>query len=295
MQISNNLPIINSYLGARICYSSKHPVEILLEEKVQDKEKLVDFLMKLYKAQHYSIFSHTPVIINTENFSIKEKLDLATNYFKVFIQKNKAILNLRHIAEKTKDKEFREILISKNRGTRGLKIQIYIEKGNWNKVFEGSIDEIKKYQIPTTEGIIAQRELIVIKDEVVQDWLVVIAHNYSRVFSHQLIRHTWINFNQRSHRYTAVDRFVLPPEIETEDEKQHIIKILEHTYNEYKTLKDRGVKKEVARYIIPQAVATTVICSAPIFVWNDFINKRIIPQAQKEIREFAKILQTMIN
>ncbi len=53
-------------------------------------------------------------------------------------------------------------------------------------------------------------------------WMSVITHNFSRIFSHQYIRHTWLNFNQRSHRYTKVDRYVLLEEFNKEDKKYYL-------------------------------------------------------------------------
>ena len=45
---------------------------------------------------------------------------------------------------------------------------------------------------------------------------------------------------------------------------------------------------------MPQGTATTLIASAPIFIWKDFVEKRDIPQAQEEIREIAKILKQVL-
>ena len=45
---------------------------------------------------------------------------------------------------------------------------------------------------------------------------------------------------------------------------------------------------------MPQGTATTLIASASIFVWKDFVEKRCIPQAQEEIGEIAEILKQLL-
>jgi thymidylate synthase (FAD) len=55
------------------------------------------------------------------------------------------------------------------------------------------------------------------------------------------------------------------------------------------------MKREWARFIIPQGVVTTVAASGPRFVWEDFIEKRYISKAQGEIRELAEVVKGVIK
>jgi thymidylate synthase (FAD) len=104
------------------------------------------------------------------------------------------------------------------------------------------------------------------------------------------VRHTWLNFNQRSHRYTKVDRFVIPDGF-GESEVDAYLDLVASDLKVYKKMIEKGVKKESARFVIPQGCATTVLVSGPEVAWADFASKRAIPQAQGEIRRLAEILK----
>ncbi|MEM5813490.1 MAG: FAD-dependent thymidylate synthase, partial [Candidatus Aenigmatarchaeota archaeon] len=120
-------------------------------------------------------------------------------------------------------------------------------------------------------------------------WIGVIVHNFSRIFSHQFVRHTWLNFNQRSNRYTKVEKFVVPYCFNSNHLGPYM-DIIKQALNIYEVF-SKDMKKESVRFVLPQGSATTVFATAPDFVWWDFIQKRIIPQAQDEIRKLAITLK----
>ncbi len=282
-----------SYLGARICYAESHPLALFYEEKFRDFERFKSFLMHLKKMGHFSVFAHTPVFVNTSNFSEKEKKEMAQIYFKVFWDEEKetALFNLRHLAETLEDHEFERLIdVSPNLNNTFIKVFKHFKP-----VYKGYFSELPKELFSEKEEIWAVPEVIII--EIKMDhpfkWIGVIIHNFSRIFSHQFVRHTWLNFNQRSHRYTSIDRFVVP-----ETFKERHLKV-------YKDLIKRGIevykdfckdmKKESARFVVPQGVATSLIATGPLLVWEDFISKRAIPQAQEEIRKLAYLLKEEIE
>jgi len=133
-----------------------------------------------------------------------------------------------------------------------------------------------------------------LQDEFFPNWYVVVAHDFSRVFSHQFVRHTWLNFNQRSHRYTKVDAYVVPQGLEKERLKLYE-ELFDSALLHYETLIKEGVKKESARFIVPQGATTTVMASGTKFVWEDFVEKRAIPQAQEEVRSLALLLKRILQ
>jgi thymidylate synthase (FAD) len=278
-----------SYIGARICYASSHPLLLFYEEKFRDYEKFRDFLFRLKKAGHFSVFAHTPVFVNTENLSPEEKFQLASIYFKVFWDEEtkKALFNLRHFAENLQDETFMEIL-EKKPDFQIINIKIF---KNYEKVFEGRFTEIDQKVIEQEKKEFAEPEVVII--EVKKNhpfrWIGVIVHNFSRIFSHQFVRHTWLNFNQRSHRYTFVDSFVVPESFEEKHRKVYgeVIKNSMKFYKEF----CKEMKKESARFLVPQGVATTLLATGPYLVWQDFISKRAIPHAQEEIRKLATLLK----
>ena len=68
----------------------------------------------------------------------------------------------------------------------------------------------------------------------------------------------------------------------------------QHAHNAYKYLIAQGVKKEDARFVLPQATATELIVTGNLQAWLDFIQLRNIPAAQWEIREVAKTINNIL-
>ncbi|WP_022855524.1 FAD-dependent thymidylate synthase [Thermodesulfobacterium thermophilum] len=279
-----------SYLGARICYASSHPLALFSEEKFKNFETFKNFLLHLKKLEHYSVFAHTPVFVNTENIEVEQKLLLAQIYFKVFWDETKkqALFNLRHLAENLSEEQFAKLIEIPPDLTS---IEIVYFKNNQN-LYQGTLLEFPYHLVEEDHNnFFAIPEVIIIKQlkPYPFNWVGVIVHNFSRIFSHQFVRHTWLNFNQRSHRYTEVDKFILPKNFSDYHIKTYQ-EIIEYTMKYYKDFM-KDLKKESARFLVPQGVATTLLATGPEFVWEDFINKRAIPQAQEEIKNLAFLLK----
>ena len=279
--------LVLSYIGARICYWDGHPLDLVKEG---GGKGVSEFLLKLKKVGHYSVFAHTPVVVDISRLVVEEKYNVAKTYFKVFFDdgSGKALFNLRHFAEVMSDEEF-ERLISVGLDLGGVNVLVFGRRGGqWEKVIEGSLDSVY------CDWAGFEREIIILKGKDDRfGWMSVIAYNFSRIFSHQFVRHTWLNFNQRSHRYTKVDSFIIPDCFDEEDRK-----IYESFCNIGLTLYSvwgKRIKKEWARFVIPQGVATTVMASGPRFVWDDFIEKRNTSKAQGEIRELAEVVNGIIK
>lgn len=282
-----------SYLGARICYAETHPLAIFQEEKFKDYSQFVKFLSHLRNLKHFSVFAHTPVIVELKNFSEKEKYEIAKSFFKVFWDEEDkyALFNLRHFAENLEEKVF-ENLINVRPDLENVKIKVFKD---WIKVYEGEflnyllrnsqLCSFSKDEIFTTPEVIILESL----KEIPFSWKGVVVHNFSRIFSHQFVRHTWLNFNQRSHRFTKVDKFIIPSDFSKENLKIYE-KIIQETLKAYQEL-CLDLKKESARFVIPQGVTTTLLATGPLLVWEDFVNKRAITQAQEEIRRLAYLLK----
>lgn len=283
-----------SYIGARICYATSHPLRLFSEEKFRNFEAFTNFLVHLKRREHYSVFAHTPIFVNISDLSISEKVSLAQTYFKVFWDENEkvALFNLRHFAENLNEEEFLD-LINTPCDISSIKITFY---KNFTKIFEGDFEALPSYLIED-EGMdfFAVPEVIIIECKKSHPfrWIGVIVHNFSRIFSHQFVRHTWLNFNQRSHRYTQVDRFVLPESFTGyhKDKYRELIETSMRVYNEFL----RDLRKESARFVTPQGVATSLLATGPKLVWEDFIAKRAVPQAQEEIRKLALVLKDYLK
>ncbi|MCS7278504.1 MAG: FAD-dependent thymidylate synthase [Thermodesulfobacteriaceae bacterium] len=283
-----------SYLGARICYAETHPLAIFQEEKFRDHLKLVKFLVHLKTQKHFSVFAHTPVPVSLSNFSEREKYEIAKSFYKVFWDEEDrwALFNLRHFAENLEENIF-ENLISIKPNLEEMKIKIF---KNWVKIYEGNfsglfLEKLGKEGLNKEESPWATPEVIIIesKKDFPLRWIGVIVHNLSRVFSHQFVRHTWLNFNQRSHRYTKVEKFIVPSGF-SEDCFKRYKEIILNSLKIYQELCVE-VKKESARLVIPQGVTTTLLATGPLLVWEDFVSKRALPQVQEEIKNLAFLLK----
>jgi len=112
----------------------------------------------------------------------------------------------------------------------------------------------------------------------------------SRAFTHQLVRHRIASFTQQSQRYVEESGFnyVIPPSIEKKDEARRIfLDLIEHSKEAYKKLLDLGVKKEDARFVLPNAVCSEIVITANFREWRHIFELRGHPSAQWEIRRMA--------
>ena len=282
-----------SFLGARICYAATRPLNLFAEKRFRDSQELLAFLMRLKASGHTSIFAHSPLVVK-KSFSKSEVATLSPLLFKAWWEDGALCLNLRHFAEILEDEPFRELLSASLSASKdwqnfpAFKIDFTPEGPS---LTESTFGALINKPWPAYEGQFAVPEVYVIDVAPSQTapfgWLAVIVEGFSRLFSHQFVRHTWLNFNQRSHRYTEVDQFVCPPSFTTKAQEIYVEQI-RSGLSAYKELVEEGIKKEDARFVTPQGAATTILATGPYFVWEDFIAKRIHPKAQWEIRRLAQ-------
>lgn len=113
----------------------------------------------------------------------------------------------------------------------------------------------------------------------------------SRACSHQLVRAKHLDFLQESQRYVNQENcsFVWPEdfvEVET----------LEKAYrNLYNNIIEAGAKKEDARYVLPNATATSLYVTGNFQAWKDFLKNRLDITAQWEIRKVAQEILKHLN
>lgn len=117
----------------------------------------------------------------------------------------------------------------------------------------------------------------------------------SRACSHQFVRSKHLDFLQRSQRYcneTETD-FVVPPV--SPDMAAIITASYQTALVQYKTLLAAGIKKEDARFVLPNGGTTELIVTGNFQAWLDFIKLRADKHAQWEIREVAKIINNKLS
>ncbi|MDD7363188.1 MAG: FAD-dependent thymidylate synthase [Peptoniphilus sp.] len=136
----------------------------------------------------------------------------------------------------------------------------------------------------------------------------------SRVLTHQLVRHRIASYSQQSQRYVKFDRFeyVVPEAIRGDaDAESAFIESMEAANASYKKLADlleekhtralieegmdektarRKAQKraiEDARYVLPNACETKIVCTMNARSLLHFFNTRLCLRAQWEIRAMA--------
>lgn len=122
----------------------------------------------------------------------------------------------------------------------------------------------------------------------------------SRVCSHQLVRHAHLSYLQRSQRYVMEKsvEFVDPAAIAHLDQDSQIAWAYiqdqaEHLYLEL--VNSKKLKKEDARFILPQGCSTSLTVTGNFQAWLDFINLRADKHAQAEIRNVAIEVRRQLN
>lgn len=108
----------------------------------------------------------------------------------------------------------------------------------------------------------------------------------SRAMTHQLVRHRLLAVSQKSQRYVSEGNFewVVPPSVPADDKAEFdgdmdVIRAM------YKKWQDRGLKKEDARFVLPNACTTELIVSANFREWRHVFHVRCHRRAQWEIRD----------
>jgi thymidylate synthase (FAD) len=110
----------------------------------------------------------------------------------------------------------------------------------------------------------------------------------SRSFTHQLVRHRLCSFIQQSQRYVDESKFnYIEPDSIKDNPKAHsvFIDFMSKAKETYVKLNKLKIKKEDARYVLPNAVESQILVSANFREWRNIIDLRGKAQAQWEIRK----------
>ncbi|ARN56631.1 FAD-dependent thymidylate synthase [Sedimentisphaera salicampi] len=117
----------------------------------------------------------------------------------------------------------------------------------------------------------------------------------SRAMTHQLVRHRIMSFSQQSQRYVDEDAFdYVVPESLPEEYIEDFRSDMETINAMYAKWRERGLRKEDARFVLPNACCSEIVVSGNFRQWRHVIQLRISPKAQWEIRQAAShILNTL--
>jgi len=120
----------------------------------------------------------------------------------------------------------------------------------------------------------------------------------SRVLTHELVRHRLASYSQRSQRYVkeTEPRYVEPPEIkDNEAAHQRFQELMNASWQAYDDLLDAGVKAEIARYVLPNACETQIICTWNFREIRHIIKLRTSKRALPEFRAVADEIRRAVK
>jgi len=118
----------------------------------------------------------------------------------------------------------------------------------------------------------------------------------SRVTSHQIVRMAHAGILQRSQRYVAETevKYIDPPALKDCDLNDQLAwaeiqDLSEHLY--LRLVASKAMRKEDARYILPQGCTTEMNLCLNFQGWQDFLRNRNDKHAQWEVRAIASEIQ----
>ena len=115
--------------------------------------------------------------------------------------------------------------------------------------------------------------------------------NCSRAMTHQLVRHRLMAVSQQSQRYVSEDAFayVTPEAMPDEfvDDYHNDMAVIQEMYKKWR---ERGLKREDARFVLPNACTSEIVVSANFREWRHIINLRTSKKAQWEIRHATTMI-----
>lgn len=121
----------------------------------------------------------------------------------------------------------------------------------------------------------------------------------SRACSHQLVRHRIASYSQESQRYVSMDspELIVPPAIQDNPEALAAWdEFMARVPETYRRLRQAGVRKEDARFILPNATATRIVVTMNLRSLRHFFAVRCERAAQWEIRALAlEMLRQVYN
>jgi thymidylate synthase (FAD) len=110
----------------------------------------------------------------------------------------------------------------------------------------------------------------------------------SRACSHQLVRHRLASYSQESQRYVEMSDpdWALPPDVRDSEGAMAVWEAFaEEVEGAYQALRELGMRKEDARFVLPNAAATRIIVTMNFRELLHFFRIRISRAAQWEIRD----------
>lgn len=122
----------------------------------------------------------------------------------------------------------------------------------------------------------------------------------SRSLTHQMVRHRLLSFSQESQRYVSLEKgewgYIIPDDIYSNPDL--FLKYDEwwaNTKEFYEGLRNAKIKKEDARFVLPNAIETSLLVTGGLDGWKHFFKLRCAKDAQWEIRALAEMMRDLLG
>lgn len=120
--------------------------------------------------------------------------------------------------------------------------------------------------------------------------------NCSRAMTHQLVRHRLMSISQQSQRYVNEEQFeYVIPETMPADYQNDFIEDMKVIQQMYRKWRQRGLKKEDARFVLPNACVSEIVVSANLRQWRHILKTRLSKKAQWEIRNSCRLILAILK
>lgn len=118
--------------------------------------------------------------------------------------------------------------------------------------------------------------------------------NVSRACTHQLVRHRLMSFSQKSQRYVQEKGqfdYIIPPTIDRNPElRKKFVEFMGEISDKYQEFVDAGIPAEDARFVLPNAAASSLVASLNLREMIHLAQLRLCTRAQYEIRCMVKAM-----
>ena len=200
-------------IGARTCYSSGDLNYLLNDPRVVSREDRAKFLSKLGNYKHFSVFGHSFAYKDLKEIE-EEKLDkIVGEGFKNLPKEKKAEISAVKIAAT----RFKSHYNPKYPTVIGVSLRHYLEEllQTDEEAYFRTFEKMADYDTPIDPLGYKDNVWLIGLMKDYDGYAVFYIDNVSRTMTHQLVRHTALNYSQRSQRYVKEDENVLiiPPSI----------------------------------------------------------------------------------
>lgn len=308
--------LVLSAIGGRTCYS-QNVIDEIFNNEPRLTYQIIEYLRRIAKLHHFSIFSHTYITTDLLNIKIKptnvENIVLFSNIYKlkienINVEKEKSNISvdikftstLRHFIEvfyqiaEDRDNFFDELLnyfsIDVDNVINNSLQVIEVLKNNYTQIYQYNDNKTSftYYMYPDDKKVF------------------LILENIPRYISHQIVRHTSLNFSQQSQRYVKLKiqnsnslnpltYSYLKEKLNIPDYRISVIQndVLTSNLKYINYLSD--MPAEISRLILPEQTSTILTISG---LYDDiiyFIEKRLDNHSQYEVRKISEVIYEKIK